>query len=380
MTNPLTVNITRMWIKFIRKKSWLFSLAGVVLIAGIAVSLTILFHWQSDERSQFITAIAAVLMSLWGGVAFGVIFTLAMGLAIDYLAIPEVGKVLSGEEDVRFLIITLISVITGMLVATLRISLRETDRLRQEAERAIEARDLFISVISHELKNPLTAISTSIQLANKTISEIHTVPKLQKMLENIRSSVYRMTRLVSNLLDASKIDSKRLALNLTPTFVKDLIGKTIEIYAAEAAIKSIHLSYQIAPDCPEVIICDQDRILQALSNLIGNAIKFTTQGSVAVHVMTVDHSIDFQVKDTGPGIEATQIPNIFDRFWQAKETAYQGTGLGLYITRGLAEAHGGVVRVDSQLGMGSTFHLTLPIVQASRSAVAKPDYYKAAIF
>jgi signal transduction histidine kinase len=129
---------------------------------------------------------------------------------------------------------------------------------------------------------------------------------------------------------------------------------------ALAASNRLQLKSDVAPDLPPVLV-DRHRILQVLNNLIGNAIKFTPPGgAVTVRVQQTEDDIQFCIEDTGSGIAPDEIPHIFDRFWQARKTARLGTGLGLFLVKGIVEAHGGRVWVESTLGEGSKFFFTLP--------------------
>ena len=276
----------------------------------------------------------------------------------------------NGTEFTVELAITRTSENDGPIFTGFLRDITERKRIEEQKTNAIRARDELIAVVSHELKNPLTAIGTSVMLIAKTGSLFEKNPLLKKSLENIDASVRRMSRLVSDLLDATKIEAGHLLIEPSEVGVPDLVKETIQTYKLLADEKSLHLECQVSPDIPP-IACDRDRIIQVLSNLLGNAVKFTHPGgSISLTVESVGDQIQFQIKDTGPGISPDQLPNVFNRFWQAKQFAYRGTGLGLSIAKGIVEAHGGKIWAQSKVGVGSAFSFTLPKAARSSKPVA----------
>jgi two-component system CheB/CheR fusion protein len=140
-----------------------------------------------------------------------------------------------------------------------------------------------------------------------------------------------------------------------------------------ALAKGIQLDVEIPAKVPH-ILCDKDRIIQVLWNLIGNAIKFTQEaGSVSLRVLPESDFVRFTVSDTGPGIDPKDLPKMFDRFWQAKQTASLGSGLGLSIAKGIVDIHGGKIWVESKLGCGSQFHFTVPVAQVASADIKEPN-------
>ena len=181
----------------------------------------------------------------------------------------------------------------------------------------------------------------------------------RRAIEAIRRSALRMDRLIGDLLDASMIEAGRLSVETTIQPVEQMVREAVEALEAPAAQKRIRLEASGGSDLG--VFCDRGRMLQVFANLIGNATKFTPEGgSITVRVEPRGPEVMFFVTDTGPGIPDDQLPRLFDRFWQAKRTARLGTGLGLTIAKGIIEAQGGRIGVESQLGVGSTFFFTLP--------------------
>lgn len=233
-------------------------------------------------------------------------------------------------------------------------------RLYDSAQRAIRAREDLVAVVSHDLKNPLATIFMNVKILGRKLPPPETAPELHTPLDRIKRAGERMDRLIRDLLDLARIDAGHLVIEPAPEDAHALLAEALETVREPAAAKSIRLDLS-APELPPVR-CDHERILQVLSNLLGNAVKFTPEGGdIELRAERRGDEVLFAVKDSGPGIPPEQLGSIFNRYWQAKETAHQGTGLGLSIAKALVELHGGHICVDSKPGAGSTFYFTLPI-------------------
>ena len=179
------------------------------------------------------------------------------------------------------------------------------------------------------------------------------------------SSGQRLARLVNDILDFSKLKEQSIELNQRPLDLQTLVAVVVSLSQPLIVGKQLKLVNGVDADLPPVM-ADEDRILQVLHNLVGNAIKFTQQGSVTVSAKRNGRYLHIDVVDTGIGIAEDQQERIFDSFVQAQggiERVYGGTGLGLAVTRQLVELHGGELSVSSTLGQGSTFTLTLPLAE-----------------
>lgn len=226
---------------------------------------------------------------------------------------------------------------------------------------AIQARDEMVAVISHELKNPMTAIGTGVDLMVRTLPEGPISRQVKDALQKMKPPLRRMNRLISDLLDITRIEAKTLSIELAYSDIDGLVNEIMSTHAPLAEEKSVVLTRDLRPDLPPAY-CDRERIIQVLSNLVGNAIKFTKPGGqVTISAHRDENHVQICVCDTGPGIAEENQPKVFDRFWQAKELRFRGTGLGLSIAKGLVEAHGGKIWVKSKEGNGSTFSFTLPV-------------------
>ena len=171
----------------------------------------------------------------------------------------------------------------------------------------------------------------------------------------------QMDTLIQDLLDVTRLELGRM--RLTPQMIRavDLVEVAVDTLAPLAAARRLRLEATVSSPV-ETVQADPDRILQVLSNLIGNAVKFTPAGGrVDVHVTSDGDAVRFTVQDTGPGIPPDELPRVFDRFWQSKRTNRSGAGLGLAIARGLIQAHGGRIWVESTLNEGTAVHFTLPL-------------------
>jgi len=230
-------------------------------------------------------------------------------------------------------------------------------------ERMLEqVRADFTSFITHELRTPLTSVSgfLSLVLGGYT-GEITEAQR--RHLEAARNQAHRLQSLVDNLLHIAEIEAGRLQLqrghfDLVPTLVE-----SIEMLRPQAGAKQIEMRIGPAHE-PVVVFGDRERVLQVLTNLVGNAIKYTTAGGrVEVAARPTEGGVMVEVADTGPGIEADEIPRLFEKFYRARSPGAgraQGSGLGLAICKGIVDAHGGRIWAESALGQGSRFFFTIP--------------------
>ncbi|HEX2693115.1 MAG TPA: PAS domain S-box protein [Gemmatimonadaceae bacterium] len=234
----------------------------------------------------------------------------------------------------------------------------EHARLFHEAQQATRARDDVLAVVAHDLRNPLNTVTmaVSLMLENTPVERVQE----RRQVEIVRRAADRMNRMIQDLLDVKRIEGGRLSMDLQPEEVGPLVTDTIEMLRPLAVGSSIVLESAVAENLPPVV-ADAARIQQVLSNLVGNAVKFTPRaGQVTVTAESMGTEVRFGVVDTGPGIPPEQVPHIFGRFWQAKPSDRRGIGLGLAIAKGIIEAHSGRIWVESRVGSGSTFYFTLP--------------------
>jgi len=240
-------------------------------------------------------------------------------------------------------------------------------RLYREAQRATRARDDVLGIVSHDLRNPIHAIymagSFLLELLPPTPEgKKESIERSQARV--IRRSAERANRMIQDLLDVTRLSAGTLALEMRIHTASSLLAEAVESSRSAAAEAGVTLEAR-ADDGLEVC-ADRDRVLQILSNLLGNALKFTPRGGTVRMTAEPDAAADgggrvrFAVRDTGPGIPAAHLPHLFDRYWQANRADRRGVGLGLSIAKGIAEAHGGRIWVETAEGKGSTFYFTVP--------------------
>jgi signal transduction histidine kinase len=232
-------------------------------------------------------------------------------------------------------------------------------RLYRESQQAVQAREEVLAIVSHDLRNPLNAVMLAASLL-QTSGKI--APDDREQLEIIDISAKRMQRLIADLLDVTRLEGgKQLPIEPAPLDVQSLFEETYELFKSQAATGSITLQCHAPKDVPPVY-ADRHRVLQVLSNLIGNAMKFTPPGGmITCRAEREDGKVLISVADTGPGIPRENLGDIFNPYWQAKRTARLGAGLGLPIAKGIVESHGGRIWAESEPEKGTKFFFTLPV-------------------
>jgi two-component system sensor histidine kinase GlrK len=220
----------------------------------------------------------------------------------------------------------------------------------------------FFSTMSHELRTPLASIKEGTNLLLKGIGEEFR-EKRKEVLTIIAEESNRLIDLVNSLLDLSKMEAGVITLNFRTSDIKPLINKAASGMEPLAMAKNVSIKMEVPSDLPDVKM-DEERILQTLRNLIGNAVKFTPAGGyITISAQPVEKGMRVSVADTGPGIPKEDLNAIFDKFQQATLLSYskiKGTGMGLAIVKHIISAHGGKVWVESEIGHGSTFIFSLP--------------------
>jgi signal transduction histidine kinase len=262
--------------------------------------------------------------------------------------------------------------IANLLGAVLR--RREVEAQREalllQARRAVEARDRAVRVVSHDLGNPLSTI----QICASALLDPDAPPVsgMRSMAEIIQRSADWMRQIVEELLDRASLDAGRLVLMRRPTAVPEVMGAAMAVFAPVAASEAVELVVDVQAELPRVD-ADPHRLLQVLSNLLGNAVKFTPAGGrVGLSARVTDDdatdppgrggAVRFAVNDTGPGIPPEDLVHVTEWFWHAERTGRGGMGMGLAIANGLVEAHRRRLHVESVPGEGSNFWFTLPAV------------------
>jgi signal transduction histidine kinase len=236
--------------------------------------------------------------------------------------------------------------------------------VRKEAEEKLrnidQMKSEFLSNVSHELRTPLQSISGFTKLIMN--GEVPDKETQQEFLQIIDQETLHLGNLINSLLDMSRLESGRFQIHRSPVELHKTITESLKLFQSLARQKNIILSEEISPEIPEMAV-DNERMRQVIVNLVSNAIKFSDPGgSVKITAAPRDQEFFFQVTDHGTGIREENMKHLFERFYREEgETVRGGTGLGLYISRQIIEAHGGRIWAESKFGKGSTFSFALPL-------------------
>jgi signal transduction histidine kinase len=246
---------------------------------------------------------------------------------------------------------------TALLSAERKDTDEDLSRERKRSDDALTVRDEFLAIVSHDLRNMLSAIVVSATLIEANAAG-ERAEQLVKHAQRIRRSSARMSRLVGDLVDVASIEAGALAVTCERADATLVVAEAIETFQAQAVANGISLQSEVVPSLTGTF--DPARILQVLSNLISNAVKFTGRGGrVTVRAERSGGDLQMCVTDTGVGIPADKLEVVFQRFLQLT-TDRRGLGLGLYISRCVVQGHGGRIWAESEVGTGSTFCFTLP--------------------
>jgi signal transduction histidine kinase len=232
-------------------------------------------------------------------------------------------------------------------------------RLYAEAKALTRSREELLAIVAHDLRSPLTALTTSTALIRRAM---HTTgpEQLQKRLSSIERSAQRMNHLIQDLLDLARFQAGTLVLRQEQHTAQELLQEAHDSHAVLASEKALRLRVEPVPAETQVR-CDRDRLLQVFSNLVSNAIKFTPEGGqIVLAASPHPEGVVFSVQDTGPGIASEHLPRLFHRYFQVDPANRNGLGLGLSIVKAIVEAHGGTLSVESAPGQGSVFRFALP--------------------
>lgn len=235
----------------------------------------------------------------------------------------------------------------------------EIARLSEALYAAVRARDDLLAVVAHDLRNPLWGIRVSAEAMK--LAGAHEADR--RKLDAVLHAVTVMDGLIGDLLQAADIEARGVMIEPAPEDPAALVEEAFVTMGLAAEARQLRLERAVAPDLP-AIRCDRRRAVQVLSNLVGNAVKFTPPGG-AIRIEAVqagEQGVRFLVSDTGAGIPPEQLPRVFDRYWKGSPQDGGGVGLGLFIARGIVEAHGGEIQVTSTVGVGTTFSFTIPAV------------------
>jgi len=319
------------------------------------------------DQFLFVPVVGVAVVALARGVAAGLVATA--------IAIAGCARLSSAGGDFEVIRIAGLGVVSA-LVATAAGSLRDAyrraaeeraaaERLAErlarehaETERAVSLRDQVLAVVSHDLKAPLASISIGAERLARRLGE--QMPDARRLLEAIRRRTEEMSRLIQDLVDVASIEAGRLSMRPEPRDPRQIAREAIDAISLLAQERGLRVALEESPALPE-ITCDGGRVLQVLSNLLGNAVKVTPSGgTVTLEVAPATGEVRFSVRDTGPGIARDDLPHVFERFRRGRDVGYAGAGLGLAIAKGIVEAHRGWIAAESTPGAGARFTFGIP--------------------
>jgi len=349
-----------------------YLLLMIVTVLFLGALLRLIYY---HEQSVLSAADAALLPQL--RLAFVKVFAallLASGIVAWWLVLTSESRRVAQEESNRQ---------TGLLTreitlhnetdAQLQQARKIAEEARKTAEQANEAKSRYIAGISHEIRTPLNGILGYAQLLdNDPAIPAHR----QQAVRVIRSSGEHLLSLIEGTLDIARIEGGKLTFATREIDFPEFIGQLVRMFELQAANKGLTFRYELTGALPRVVRADRKRLGQILINVLGNAVKFTSEGGVVMRLRYAREIASFEIEDTGPGILQEELDHIFEPFTRGSASAQAnagGTGLGLPISRMLTQPMGGEMRIRSMLGQGSTFHvrLFLPSVHVAGKALAE---------
>jgi signal transduction histidine kinase len=373
---------------FISKKLSLFFRIFVIIVIGYIIGLCLIFLVgpEASGLSYLIAAslLSALLLGLRGSIGTLILNIIlfafiALGLHLDWFNGMNIDKysvsvwiTVASSAEIICLIssVPLAIVLKGLdktvlkqkkLQLELQEKISQLDTAKQEAEESDRLKTNFLANMSHEVRTPLNAIMgfTELMIFEAYADE----QEKNKYLKTIHNSGTYLLNILKNILDFSVIESGQLKLHKREFSVKKLFNEVSPMYSVSFVCKeSVKIYFEMQDNADIKLYSDIDRIKQVLINLINNALKNTESGTINVGFRGIDEFIEFYVKDTGCGIPNDKIKDIFKRFVkiEGKNKIIKGTGLGLPISKGIINALGGEIRVESEIGKGSTFIFTIP--------------------
>ncbi len=270
------------------------------------------------------------------------------------------GKILKQERQLTDQNLAEERTVTDNHVASGSVRLSSEIAEHTKTKSSLTTRDEFLAIVSHDLRNPIGAISSCMEMLLEEIDERKIDPQTRQWLELAKRNADSSLRMINDILDMERVVEGKLAVHLTPCDIGPMIQEAMSTYVQAAAAKSVLLR-AIPNEVSCIVACDRDRLTQIVSNLISNALKFTPeQGKIVVKTVSDENEVTISVCDTGVGIPESMKDQIFEKFAQLGSKDRSGLGLGLHISKMLVEAHGGTLTVESTIGKGSTFFVTLP--------------------
>jgi signal transduction histidine kinase len=318
---------------------------AVVTAAVVTIGRLQLDPWVGHSHNRHLFFLPTVMLISWlWGFGPGLVGAFLFGVALRVFWTPPESFLRANSDIALFCLVSVAICFT----------IRSLLRARQRADAATQSREQLLAVVAHDLSNPLHAVKLAEERLRFATRE---APAVERSLKTIRHATTRMEHLLRDLVDTTHIEHDELVVTLRPEPVAEIVQEVAQLFAPQAQELGVTLDVS-APSSDCVIDCDRDRLMQILGNLLGNALKFTSDGGhVALRALERPMAVRFEVEDSGTGIRPEHLPHIFERF---RTFDARGTGLGLFIARTLVAAHSGALSVRSRLGHGTTFWFEIP--------------------
>ncbi|MRR51144.1 MAG: HAMP domain-containing protein [Rhodocyclaceae bacterium] len=329
----MTTETNDLIIESMQGTAWTLAISTFVMV-GLVILVAI---WLADMLTRRVTALAAGLNKIEQG---------DLDYRLQKKSNDEMGSL---AESINH------------MADSVQQSFLRLDEAKTRAEEANRTKSTFLASMSHELRTPLNGILGFAELLKLELEN----PDHQSYATSIHSSGEHLLELVNEILDLAKIEAGRMELKPVATSLRPFISDIAASHRIVAETKGLNLTEAIDNDIPETLVFDPTRLRQILNNLLNNAVKFTDQGSVSLSVTREENGIRFGVRDTGIGIAENEQAKVFERFRQAEEfltREHSGTGLGLALAKELVTLMGGRLLLESQLGAGSYFFFTVPLI------------------
>lgn len=347
-------------------------LGVVVMFVGLIVEAIL---WRFTPPSPFLLVYPAVIVAAWlGGWAAALSATAAAVIALAYLFFPPNDSIAiaSPRDSIDLLVFVALAGALTALITNLKRALHEAHAAKTLAESNAAAKEMVLAVVAHDLRNPLQTIGLSSELLEHELAQDHAHQRALAKLHRIKRASEIARRLVENVLDSARVDAAALPIRPTTVTLASLLDDALAPFEAVAAARGVDLVRPSEETLRQVISCDPDRIMQVLTNLIGNSLRHTpTGGTVELAVHRLASSVRFDVIDSGTGMTDDETAHAFERLWHGNKPGH-GHGLGLWIAKQIVLAHGGRIDIESHIGHGTSVSVVLPQPTPARDAASLP--------
>jgi signal transduction histidine kinase len=301
----------------------------------------------------------AVMVAAWvGGSAAGVVAILVSAAGLDYFVMPpNASLAIEARRDLLDLgTFVILSAVLVYFIGRVRRALRDARASRAIAEAATVAKESMIAIVAHDLRNPLQTVALNAEFLAATANLDE---RTRPALDRLRRSAERACRLAEDIVENADV-SASFPLQKAPCKVSDVLDEALPVFEHLASARAMNLERPTGPALDAAIVCDKDRLVQVLTNLLSNAFQFTPAGGrVRVDARQTPDGFRFEVADTGRGMTRDELSHAFDKLWHGAEPGH-GLGLGLWIAETLVEAHGSHLSATSEVGKGTTMGFVLP--------------------